>query len=398
MSLPPLRLKKDQERRLLAGHCWIYSNEIDTEATPLATLESGVAMEVWSHGGTWLGYAQVNPHSLIAGRLVSRHRGRPPSPALWVERIRTALELRQRLYDQPYYRLVFGEADGLPGLTVDRYGTLLVVQLTTAGMDRVRAELIAALEQLVRPETVCLRNDAPVRALEGLPSAVETVLGTLPETVTLEEGGVGFRVSLSGGQKTGWFFDQAENRARLSRYRMRGRVLDAFSYVGAWGVQAAARGAQEVLCLDASATALEGVTHNAALNGLAGRVRTLQGDAFATLKGLADAGERFDTVILDPPAFIKRRRDLTEGTEAYHRLNRLGLGLLNPGGLLVTASCSFHMEREVFLRTVQRASRRTGMSLQLLESAGQGPDHPVHPAIPETAYLKTLFFRAVTAF
>ncbi len=398
MSLPPLRLKKDQERRLLTGHCWIYSNEIDNEATPLTALEPGATVEVWSHGGTWLGYAQINPHSLIAGRLISRQRNRPPSPALWVERIRTALELRQRLYEQPYYRLVFGEADGLPGLTVDRYGAVLVVQLTTAGMERVRGELIAALEQVVRPEAVCLRNDAPVRALEGLPSYVEVVLGTLPETLTLEEGGVRFRVPLSAGQKTGWFFDQAENRLRLGRYRIQGRVLDAFSYLGAWGIQAAARGAHEVLCLDASATALEGVVQNATLNGLRGRVHTLQGDAFSVLKGLAEAGERFDAVILDPPAFIKRRRDLTEGTEAYHRLNRLGLGLLNPGGLLVTASCSFHMEREAFLRTVQRASRRSGLSLQLLESAGQGPDHPVHPAIPETAYLKTLFFRAVAGF
>lgn len=398
MSLPPLRLKKDQERRLLTGHCWIYSNEIDTEATPLPAFEPGVAVEVWSHGGTWLGYAQVNPHSLIAGRLVSRHRSRPPSPALWGERIRSALELRQRLYRQPYYRLVFGEADGLPGLTVDRYGEVLVVQLTTAGMERVRAELITALEQVVRPEAVLLRNDASVRALEGLPSYVETLLGALPETLTLEEGGLRFRVPLKEGQKTGWFFDQAENRARLQRYRLHGRVLDAFSYLGAWGVQAAARGAHEVLCLDASVAALEGVLHNAGLNGLTGRVQTLQGDAFATLKGLAEAGERFDTVILDPPAFIKRRRDLTEGTEAYHRLNRLGLGLLNPGGLLVSASCSFHLDRDAFLRTVQRGSRRTGLSLQLLEVGGQGPDHPVHPAIPETAYLKTLFFRAVPSF
>ncbi len=394
MPLPPLRLKKDQERRLLAGHLWIYSNEIDTEATPLRSFESGEAVEVHSYSGAWLGYAQVNPHSLITARLVSRQRGRPPTPALWVERITRALDLRQRLYDKPFYRLVFGEGDGMPGLTVDRYGPYLVVQLTTAGMERVRPELIAALEQVVRPEAVWLCNDVAVRELEALPSYVETLLGTVPERVELEENGVRFQVSLTAGQKTGWFFDQAENRSRLGRYRMRGRVLDVFSYVGAWGIGAAMCGAPEVLCLDASATALEGVTRNAALNGLEGRVRTRRGDAFGVLKELAEAGERFDTVILDPPAFIKRRRDLVEGTQAYQRLNRLGLGLLNQGGLLVTSSCSFHLDAAGFLRTVQRASRRSGFGLQLLGSGGQGPDHPIHPAIPETAYLKTLFLRA----
>lgn len=398
MPLPPLRLKKDQERRLLAGHCWIYSNEIDNESTPLRGFQPGDAVEVFSFSGAWLGYAYLNPHSLIAARLVSRHRKRPPTPALWVERIRKALELRERLYARPFYRLVFGEADGLPGLTVDRYGSCLVVQLTTAGMERVRADLIAALDQVVRPEAVLLRNDAAVRELEALDSYVETIVGSVPETIELEENGVRFQVSLSGGQKTGWFFDQAENRSRLGRYRVRGRVLDLFSYVGAWGVQAAALGAEEVLCVDASPAALELVERNAALNGASERVHVRQGDAFALLKELGEAGERFDTVILDPPAFIKRRKDIPEGTQAYQRLNRMGLGLLREGGLLVTASCSFHMERDAFLRTVQRASRRSGLSLQLLESSGQGPDHPVHPAIPETAYLKTLFLRATAAF
>ena len=398
MQLPPLRLKKDQERRLLTGHCWVYSNEIDIEATPLRAFEGGDVAELFGHGGHWIGYAYVNPHSLIAARLVSRRRGRPPTPALWVERIARALELRQRLYPKPFYRLIFGEADGLPGLTVDRYGSSLVAQLTTAGMERAKADLIAALEQVVRPETVLLRNDAPVRAMEGLGEYVETVVGSVPETAEVEENGARFRVSLTGGQKTGWFFDQAENRSRLGRYGVRGRVLDLFSYVGAWGIQAALGGAEDVLCVDASAAALERVTQNAALNGVGDRVRTSQGDAFTVLKQLADTGERFDTVILDPPAFIKRRKDVAEGSQAYQRLNRMGIGLLTEGGLLVTSSCSFHMERDVFLRTVQRASRRSGFSLQLLEVGGQGPDHPIHPAIAETAYLKTLFLRATPAF
>lgn len=395
MTIAVLRLLKDQERRLLAGHCWIYSNEVDTRATPLKGLEPGQTVAVVGHSDRWLGYAHVNPHSLICARLISRDRARPPGSALWAERLRTALALRTRLYQRPFYRLVFGETDGLPGLIVDRYGDLLAVQLTTAGMERERAAILTALEQLLRPTTIVLRNDVAVRELEGLPQAVETVLGTAPETLELIESGAHFLVSPLTGQKTGWFYDQAENRTRLSRFGIGGRVLDVCSYIGAWGVSAAVRGAERVTCVDSSEPALERLMENAARNGVAGRIRPLAGDAFEVLRGLRDGEERFDLVILDPPAFIKRRKDAREGAQAYQRFNRLGLEVLEPGGLLVTSSCSFHMDREAFLGAVQQAARRAGRTLQLLETGQQGPDHPVHPAIAETAYLKTFFLRAL---
>jgi 23S rRNA (cytosine1962-C5)-methyltransferase len=319
-----------------------------------------------------------------------------------VARLNQALALRARLYERPFYRLVFGESDGLPGLIVDRYGDLLGVQLTTAGMDRARGEILAALEQVLRPKTMVLRNDTAVRELEGLDQGVEVVLGEPADTLSLPEDGPGgqleFLVSPLSGQKTGWFFDQAENRARLGRFGVGERVLDVCSYIGAWGLRAAALGAREVTCVDSSQGALERVAENAARNRLAERVRTLQGDAFEVLRGLKEQGRRFDTVLLDPPAFIKRRRDEKEGTQAYSRLNRLALELIEPGGLLVTSSCSFHLDRDAFLRTVQGAGRRAGVSLQLLEIGQQGPDHPVHPAIPETAYLKTLYLRVLPAF
>lgn len=402
MKSSPLLLRKDQERRLLAGHCWIYSNEVDTGATPLKDLEAGEPVEVLSAPGRWIGHGYVNPHSLICSRLVSRERSRPLSPALWVARIHQALALRERLYERPYYRLVFGESDGLPGLIVDRYGDLLAVQITTAGIERVRGEILAALEQILRPAAMVLRNDTAVRELEGLDQGVEIVLGEPTDELTLTEGGPGgdleLRISPLSGQKTGWFYDQSENRARLGRFGVGERVLDVCSYIGAWGLRAAALGAREVTCVDSSYGALERVTENAARNRLGDRVKTLQGDAFEVLRALKEEKRRFDTLILDPPAFIKRRRDEKEGTQAYSRLNRLALELIEPGGLLITSSCSFHLGRDAFLRTVQNAGRRADVSLQLLEIGQQGPDHPVHPAIAETAYLKTFYLRVLPTF
>lgn len=395
MNPAPLRLKKDQERRLLAGHAWVYSNEVDTAATPLADLAPGQPVELIAHRGRWLGHGYANPHSLICARLVSRRRGQPLGAALLVQRIRTALTLRERLYAQPYYRLVHGEGDGLPGLVVDRYGDLLAVQLTTAGMDRLKPLVVAALEQVLRPTRIVLRNDTTVRALEGLDQGIDWVLGEDPGEITLSEGGVHFAIAPGSGQKTGWFFDQADNRLAQRRFRRAERVLDVCCWLGAWGLGAAASGAEAVTFVDSADSALAGVTLNAERNGLAARIDTLHGDAFEVLRALRDDGARFERVILDPPAFIKRRKDEREGTRAYERLNRLGLALLEPGGLLITSSCSFHLSRDAFLRTVQAAARRNDQELQLLLAGAQGPDHPVHPAIPETAYLKTLFLRAL---
>lgn len=416
MTAPALHLKKDQERRLIAGHCWVYSNEVDTAASPLTDFEPGQAVRILGHSGRWLGHGYVNPHSLLCARLVSRHHDRPPGPALWTERIQSALALRERLYPRPSYRLVFGESDGLPGLVVDRYGDLLAVQITTAGMERVRDELLAALDEVVRPQYVVLRNDTQARELEGLSQGIEIARGDPgllnPQRdadrdpggdpdgdphLELEEGGARFLVSPLSGQKTGWFYDQAENRGRLSRFGTASRVLDVCSYIGAWGIEAAVGGAQTVVCVDSSAAALARAGENAERSGVIDRVSAIQGDAFDVLRVLRGEEARFDLVILDPPAFIKRRKDEKEGMGAYERLNRLGLELVEPGGLLVTSSCSFHLGRDAFLRILQQAARRAGRHLQLLASGGQGPDHPVHPAIPETAYLKTFFLRVIDA-
>jgi len=392
MSLPPLRLRKDEDRRLRAGHLWVFSNEVDVAHTPLTAFHPGDAVEIQDARGAPLGMGYVNPRSLIAARLVSRDRDARLDGALLRRRLVRALALRERVFDRPFYRLAYGESDGLPGLVVDRFGDVLVVQLTTAGMERVKDEVVGALRDTLSPAGVLLRNDASGRALEGLESYVETAHGEVPEVVQLEENGVRFGAPMAG-QKTGWFYDHRMNRARMAAYARGRRVLDVFSYVGGWGVQAAAAGAQEVVCVDASAEALEHAARNAALNGVEAAVSTRRGDAFEVLRMLAAEGEKFDVVILDPPAFIKRKKDQKAGEEAYRRVNQLAMEVLRQDGILVAASCSYHLPREALQDAMLRAARRQGRSLQILEQGHQGPDHPIHPAIPETAYLKSFIGR-----
>lgn len=393
MSLPPLILRKNEDRRLRAGHLWVFSNEVDIAKTPLKAFQPGDLVEIQTSSGQPIGSGYVNPNSLIAARILSRDPQHLPDRSLLVHRLNIALSLRERLYPKPYYRLAFGESDGLPGLVVDRYGDVLVCQITTAGMERMKADIVAALEKVVKPAVIVFRNDVGVRELEGLPRYVETALGTAPATVHVEEHGRSFEAPLEGGQKTGWFFDQHDNRARLLRYVKGQRVLDVCSYVGGWSVQAASHGASETMAVDSSATALEWVQKNAAANGVS--VGTLQEDAFDALKALKDQGQKFGVVVLDPPAFVKRRKDLAAGKDAYRRLNQLAMQLLERDGMLISCSCSHHMSSEDLLGAIQTAARHLDRDAQVLEQGMQAPDHPVHPAIPETAYLKAFYVRVV---
>ena len=398
MEIPVLFLAKGHERRLRAGHLWIYSNEVDTLRSPLKSFRPGEQVAVMSHDEKWLAWAYVNPATLICARVVSRQQDHLLDQSLLVHRIKVALGLRERRYATRGYRLLFGESDGVPGLVVDRYGDYLVVQISTAGMEARRGDIVAALNKVVHPAGILLRNDVPVRELEGLERYVEVASGSVPEEVELEEGACRFVTSLFEGQKTGWFYDQAANRQRLLPWVKGKRVLDLFSYAGAWGVSAVAGGAKEALCVDQSSAALERMERNADLNGVCDRVSVLRKDAFGAVRELKQAGERFDVVLVDPPAFIKRRKDLKEGTLAYRRINEAAMGLLSRDGLLVSSSCSYHMEEARLLETLQKAARHRDRTLQLVERGQQGPDHPVHPAIPETAYLKTLFLRVLPAF
>jgi 23S rRNA (cytosine1962-C5)-methyltransferase len=389
-QLPVLRLKRNEDRRLHAGHLWVFSNEIDTGQTPLPKFKAGELVRVLAHNDRALGLAYVNPKSLIAARLLETWQ--IPDAKWLAARIRQAMSLRDRLYPKPYYRLVYGESDGLPGLVVDRYGARCVAQIGTAGMELLKPQIQEALNDVLRCDALLFKNDSPARELEGLPSYVEAARGDFDQPALVIEDDLEFQAPLLEGQKTGWFFDQAANRRALSKYVRQGaRVLDVFSYVGAWGIRAAHHGAREVTCVDSSAAALDMAAANAQRNRV--KLLTRKGDAFDVLEEFVKQGARFDVVIVDPPAFAKRKKDLPKALAAYKRLNQLALQVIADEGILVSCSCSYHVSAEDLQDAIAKAARGADKHLQVLEMGGQAPDHPVHPAIPETRYLKAYFCR-----
>jgi 23S rRNA (cytosine1962-C5)-methyltransferase len=393
MALQTLRLRAKADKRLRAGHLWIYSNEIDTRHSPIKQFQPGEQVVVENAGGKALGVAYVNPNNLIFGRLVSRTATQLLDRSLLVHRINIALSLRERCFAEPYYRLIYGDSDGLPGLVVDRFGTVLVVQIATIGMEQLIQPVIEALDQVLKPTAILLRNDGKMRSAEDLESYVRDAIGQAPELVELVENNTRFVAPVRTGQKTGWFYDHRMNRARLQHYCAGKRVLDVFSYIGGWGVQAANAGASDVTCVDASADAIDILHQNAGLNDCAERIETFQGDAFDALKQLKEDDRRYDIVIVDPPAFIQKRKDIRNGEQAYSRINQLAIRLLNRDGLLLSASCSMHLKRENLVDIIRASSRTLDRQAQIIETGGQGPDHPIHPAIPETEYLKSMLVR-----
>lgn len=395
-SYPVLRLKRGEERRLRAGHLWVFSNEVDVAKTPLTAFAAGDPCRIVDYSGRELGSGYVNPGTLIAARLLDRS-GHPLDRSLFVHRLNVALALRQRRYAEPFYRLLYGESDGVPGLTVERMGDVVVAQATTAGIERLRGPISEAIEKVLAPRALVWKNDSSARLLEGLGAYVEGAEALVGEPVLVHEGGLRFAVDVSEGQKTGWFFDQQANRDRLAPYVNGRSVLDMFSYVGGWGLRAAAFGASAVTCVDASAAAVQRIGANAERNGLAERVSAVTADAFDFLKAARGERRHFDVVILDPPAFVKRKKDLKEGALAYRRLAEAAMQVLSRDGVLVLCSCSHHLPRTALLEGIQAAARHLDRFVQVLEPLSQGPDHPVHPAIPETDYLKGYICRVLPA-
>ncbi len=381
--------------RTRPGHPWVFSNEILDP--PVASLPPGDAVEVVDPRGHVLGRGYANPHSLISIRMVTRGaHGDPDGAGLWEERVRAAVALRARVMPhRRSHRLIAGEADGMPGLVVDRYDDVLVAQITTLGMER-RADLVrAALERVVAPRGAVLRTDVGARALEGLPIGGSAVwFGEVPDTVTFEENGVLLQADVREGQKTGFFFDQAENR-RFSHALVAGAsVLDVYAHTGAWALGALRNGARSATAIDVSAGACALITANAAHNGVSERMNVVCSDAREAMDALAAQGARFDVVFLDPPAFAKSRKKAGIALGAYKANNAAALRLLAPGGLLFTSSCSHHVLPERFEEAVVAGARQAGRSLQLVRRGGQAPDHPILPGVPETEYLKHLVFVA----
>jgi 23S rRNA (cytosine1962-C5)-methyltransferase len=389
--LPLLRLKKNEDRRLRGGHLWIFSNEVDTAATPLKSFRAGDLAVVENSRGESMGLAYVNPDSLISARILCRDARAAVGRGFFVERLKRALALREWVYERPFYRLIHGESDGLPGTIIDRFGDVFVIQTNTAGMERLQEPLVEALAELFAPRAVVFKNTSGLRALEGLDAYTRLALGELPGPVEIEENGARFLVDLIEGQKTGWFFDHRDNRAELAKLCRGRRVLDLFSYTGAWAVPAALAGAARVECVDASEAALRMAAENARRNGVAGVMDFAREDAFEFLRRAREERRHYDVVVLDPPAFIKRRKDAAQGIEAYRRLNQAALQVLGYGGILVSASCSFHLPRETLHDLLRAAARHLDRHLVFFARGGQAHDHPIHPAIPETDYLKAFF-------
>jgi 23S rRNA (cytosine1962-C5)-methyltransferase len=391
MDTPELFLKKNEDKRLRLGHLWIFSNEVDIKRSPLNRFAPGDLAQVVAHDGKPLGTAYVNPNALICARLLSRKPNLKCGANFFKERIATALAIREKMFDKPYYRLVFGESDGLPGLVIDRFGDVLSVQITTAGIEQRKEILLAALVELLNPLAVVLKNDSSQRQLEGLGMEAAVAYGELPERLIIEENGAKFRVDILSGQKTGWFYDHRMSRAELARIAKGQRILDLFSYTGAWSIPAALAGALEVTCVDGSEAALQLARENAALNGVDGRMQFERSDVFDFLKEARQERRLYDMIVLDPPALIKRKKDYQQGYEAYRRLNHLALQVLAKNGVLISASCSFHLSRDDLHEILRSSGRHIDRHLTFIAQGGQGPDHPIDPAIPETQYLKTYF-------
>lgn len=384
-------LKKNEDKRLRLGHLWVFSNEIDTKRSPLEQFAPGDLVQVKTDVGKVMGTAYINPQSLICARVLSRKGSLKCGFNFFKERLATALALREKLFAKPYYRLVYGESDGLPGLVIDRFGSVLSLQITTAGIELRKDMLISALLELLSPYAIVLKNDNSQRQLEGLDTESYVVYGQIPEPLVIEENGATFKVDILAGQKTGWFYDHRASRAIVATLAKNQRVLDLFSYTGAWGIPAALGGATEVTCVDVSEGALALAIENAKLNRVENKMRLVRSDVFDFLKQARQEGQLYDIIVLDPPALIKRKKDFKQGYEAYRRLNQLALQVLAKNGILVSASCSFHLSAENLQEILRSSGRHIDRHLTFFSCGGQGGDHPIDPAIPETAYLKTFF-------
>jgi 23S rRNA (cytosine1962-C5)-methyltransferase len=387
MSHPTIRILPGHDKRLRGGGPWLYSNEVQMDRAA-KEVPPGTVVRLVSHDGKAMALAQLNPHSLICARVLTRNTEAAIDARFLARRLERALALRTRLFEAPYYRLVHAEADSLPGLIADRYGDILVLQINTIGMSRLEAELLEAVEQVLAPQAILLRNDSAIRTLEGLPEEVRLVKGQVPARVELEEGGLPFLADLLQGQKTGWFYDQRPNRAFAARLARGQRVLDLYSYGGGFGLQALAGGAEEALMVDRAEAALALARASAERQGVGERCRVLKKEVFEACEELAEEKARFGLVIADPPAFVKSKKDLAVGLRGYRKLARQAATLVAEGGFLCLASCSHQVGEEDFGREVFAGIRAAGRGARLLYRGFAGPDHPVHPALPEGAYLK----------
>lgn len=385
-----LRLKRNEEHRILKGHPWIFSNEMDQFPKGIPP---GGLVEICRFDGCFLGRGYFNPRSLIAVRLLTRSKETIDGD-FFRKRIHHAAKLRSKLFpSENCFRLIFSDADGLPGLIVDRYGEFLVMQSLTAGMENLSEMILPLLKEIFDPKAIVLRNDSPIRDLEGLPLEKKIVFGKIDGPIQVMRDGMTFEVDLLEGQKTGLFLDQFENYRVLKGLVSGATVLDGFCYGGGWALWAARLGALSVIGVDRSEWAIRSALRNASLNGLESQCEFIQADVLDFLKEKKNGISDFECIILDPPAFVKRKNKIKEGMNGYLDLNRKAMGRLKPGGFLITSSCSHHVSLDLFQEIIQKAANLAKKNLKLLETRGPSRDHPSLPAAKETTYLKCFIFQ-----
>ena len=383
---PRIALARGRERRVKAGHLWIYAGEIESVEDGASP---GDTVEVTDHRGRFLGRGYYNPASSIAVRILTRDRKEAIDAALIRRRIAQAVAYRRHFFAAgESCRLVFSEGDLLPGLTVDRYGPVLAVQISTLGMDRMREDIVAALQDAVHPRGIYERSDLPTRQREGLESRTGLLLGEVPDEIEMPLDDLRFLVRPRAGQKTGMYLDHRFNRRAMQPHARGRRVLDVFCNSGSFGLYALKAGAERSTGIEISAECLELARRNAALNDLESRCEWIEGNAFDHLKDLDRKQERFGLIVLDPPAFTKSAKALDAAARGYKEINLRAFRLAAPGGVIVTSSCSYHLGPEEFLGVLQDAASDAGRDVTLVEMRSQAPDHPVHLFVPETRYLK----------
>ena len=386
-----LYLKPKEHHRIQKGHLWVFSNELASLPKDIA---SGETVKLFTHDKKFLGTGFYNPHSLISVRLISS-KDEQPDKEFFKKKFLEALKLRELIYkneETNAYRLVHGESDGLPGLIVDRFNQAIVIQAFSAGMDIHLSLICDVLQELFNPTVIIVRNESPLRELEGLTLYKEIVRGEKSETVqTIHDAGITYEVNLFEGQKTGFFLDQRENRRVIRKFAENAEVLDVFTNDGGFALNALYGGAHSAILIDASKEALQRADRNAQLNKFR-EYSLVAADAFDTLDQMVESKESFNLVILDPPSFTKSRKNLPGALKAYKRLNKLGLQLVKSGGFLATASCSHHVSEEDFLQSVHQAALSAGCQIRLIHKNSQPFDHPVLLAMPETSYLKFACF------
>lgn len=392
-SFPVIRMRPNKSpQRVRFGAPWVYADEIvlDRRARKLVP---GSIVELQANDGEVLGLAAFNPDSKIACRMMERDTSQAIDQGWLAAKLAYALELRERLYDTPFYRLIHAEADGLPGVIIDRFGDVAVIQPNAAWAEVLINEISAALADVTGVSVIIKNGTGRTRSLEGLTEETVVLRGEITDAVPVQMNGATYFADLTQGQKTGLFLDQRDNQAFAAKLAKEGRVLDVFSHVGGFALAALAAGASSADAVDGSAAALDLATRGASASGFAGQFATIKGDAFEVMATLQAEARRFDLVVCDPPAFAPNKNALEAGLRAYERVARLGAGLTQKGGYLVLCSCSHAADMDAFREASVRGIGKAGRKGQLIHTGAAGPDHPTHPSLAESGYLKALFFR-----